>query len=146
MIKEFVYAWKENMNKLEEYYKNTKQNEYDSYEEIVKKLFEIVINPYLENNAGYPLEKGFDLENMLVIDDGDYQGTQIFILPLDVYQPNEKEYVVTNTYYGSCSGCDTLMAIQEYDSDKLPDKEQIKAYMVLSLHILQKCKMLYEEE
>lgn len=146
MIKEFVSAWEKNMNKLEEYFEKTKQKEYGEYGEIVKKLFEIVINPYLEDNAEYPLEKGFNLENMVVIDNGDYQGTQIFILPLNVYQPSEDEYVVTNTYYGSCSGCDTLMAIQDYDNDKLPSKEQIKEYMLLSLHILQKCKMLYKEE
>ena len=146
MIKEVVNAWKENMNKLQEYYKNTKQVEYGSYEEIVKNIFEIVINPYLENNSKYPLEKGFNTEEMTVIDDGDYQGTQLFILPLNVYQPNAEEYVVTNIYYGSCSGCDTLLAIQDYDTDKLPNEEQVKDYMQLSLHIIQKCKMLYEED
>ena len=146
MIKEFVFAWKENMDKLEKYFKETKQIEYSEYRKIVKKIFEIVINPYLEDNAEYPLEKGFDLENIVVIDNGDYQGTQIFILPLNVYQPSEDEYVVTNTYYGSCSGCDTLLRIQGYDTDELPDKKQIKEYMLLSLHILQKCKMLYKEE
>jgi hypothetical protein len=52
---------------------------------------------------------------MTVIDDGDYQGTQIFIIPTDTYQPSVKDYVMTDTYYGSCSGCDTLQAISGYD-------------------------------
>ena len=80
-----------------------------------------------------------------MIDDGDYQGTQIFVIHLDKYQPDESDYVVTNTYYGSCSGCDTLQAISEYDYDEKPDENQIKDYMELALHLLQKCKWLGEE-
>lgn len=57
MIKEFVEAWDANKNKLEDYFKNTKQCEYAGcYSNIVEKLFEIVINPYLTENAStYPL-------------------------------------------------------------------------------------------
>lgn len=59
MIKIFGKAWVENKDKLEGYFRNTKQEEYDSYEKIVKKLFEVVINPYLINNMNdeiyYPL-------------------------------------------------------------------------------------------
>lgn len=83
---------------------------------------------------------GFDLNSMTVIDDGDYQGTQIFIMPLDTYQPSVEKYVYTNTYYGSCSGCDTLQAIQSWDESEKPNEEQIKDYMELALHLLQKCK------
>ena len=82
---------------------------------------------------------------MTIIDDGDYQGTQIFIIPLNTYQPNVKDYVYTNTYYGSCSGCDTLQAISYYDRE-LPSETQIKEYMQLALHLLQKCMWLKEEE
>lgn len=146
MKKEFVNAWRENMNKLQEYFKTTKQEEYDSYEKIVTNIFQIVINPYLENNSEYPLKEGFNTKEMTVIDNGDYQGTQLFILPLNVYQPSIEDYVVTNTYYGSCSGCDTLLSISSYDTSELPNEEQVKGYMTLSLHIIQKCKMLYEEE
>lgn len=83
---------------------------------------------------------------MTVIDDGDYQGTQIFVIPLDTYQPNVTDYIVTNTYYGSCSGCDTLKSINSYDYDELPNEEQIEDYMQLALHLLQKCKWLYNKE
>lgn len=88
---------------------------------------------------------GFNIERLTVIDDGDYQGTQIFIMPLDTYQPSVENYVYTNNYYGSCSGCDTLMAIQSWDTEKLPSKEQVKDYITLALHLLQKCKMFEGE-
>lgn len=59
MIKIFGKAWVENKDKLEEYFRNTKQEEYDSYEKIVKKLFEFIINPYLKSDMNceiyYPL-------------------------------------------------------------------------------------------
>lgn len=49
MIKEFIEAWNENKEKLEDYFRNTKQGEYSDYKDIVDALFEIVINPYLED-------------------------------------------------------------------------------------------------
>ena len=58
MIKEFVEAWNENRDKLEDYFRNTKQREYDEYKDIVEKLFKIVINPYLDSSEiKYPLSE-----------------------------------------------------------------------------------------
>lgn len=136
MIKEFVEKWDKNKENLENYFRNTRQEEYQDYKDIVKALFKNVINKDAEDYYDK-----FNLEKMTVIDDGDCQGTQIFIIPIDTYQPDADEYVVTNTYYGSCSGCDTLMAIQDYE-EGLPDEEQVKDYMELALHLLQKCKWL----
>ncbi len=85
----------------------------------------------------------FDLEKVHEIDDGDYQGTLLYIIPLDTYQPSYWEYVVTSVYYGSCSFCDTLQGIHRYE-DGLPDKEQVDGYMKLCLDILQHCKYLYK--
>lgn len=140
MIKEFVEKWDKYKENLENYFRNTRQEEYQDYKDIVKALFENVINKDETDSWNK-----FNLKEMTLIDDGYYQGTQIFIIPLDVYQPNTSNYVVTNTYYGSCSGCDTLMAIQD-DEVGLPNEEQIKDYMELALHLLQKCKWLEEEE
>lgn len=134
MIKEFVEKWDKYKKDLEDYFRNTKQEEYDTYKEIVKALFEKVINKDIDYEE-------YDTENILVIDDGDYQGTQIFILHKRTYQPSVEEYVYTNTYYGSCSGCDTLQGISCYH-DGLPDEEQVKDYMELALHLLQKCKYM----
>jgi len=134
MIKELLKQWEENKHKLEEYFKTTKQDEYNSYETIVKKIFEICLPKATDYN-------GWDLEKITVIDDGGYQGTQIFIIPTDTYQPSLEDYVMTDNDYGSCSGCDTLLSISEYDCD-LPTKEQVKDYMTLSLHLVQKLKRL----
>lgn len=106
MIKEFCLAWERNKGKLEEYFRTTEQNEYDEYKTLVGLLFDIVINPEFHNK--------FDTKNILNIDDGDYQWTEIFILHKNVYQPDIKDYVYTNVYYGSCSGCDTLLSINDY--------------------------------
>lgn len=137
MIKEFCLAWEKNKDKLEEYFRNTKQDKYGEYKNLVELLFDIVINPELDNK--------FDTKNILEIDDGDYQGTEIFILHKNVYQPDIEDYVYTNTYYGSCSGCDTLLAINEYE-DGLPDDSQINDYMDLCLHLFQKCHYMTDDE
>lgn len=139
MIKKFVEKWNRYKENLENYFRNTKQEEYQDYKDIVKALFKNVINQGETDHWNK-----FNIEEMTLIDDGDYQGTQIFIIPLDTYQPNIEDYVVTNTYYGSCSGCDTLLAINEFSSG-LPSEEQIHDYMMLALHLLQKCKWLEEE-
>lgn len=137
MIIELVKQWEENKHKLEEYFKTTKQEEYNSYEVIVKKVFEICLPKATDYS-------GWDLDKMTVIDDGDYQGTQIFIIPTDTYQPSVEDYVMTDTYYGSCSGCDTLQAISECGYE-LPTDEQVKEYMTLALHLVQKLKRLGAE-
>lgn len=139
MVKEFCLTWEKNKEKLEKYFRTTKQDEYYEYEDLVKLLFDIVINPSIESDY-----YRFDTENILVIDDGDYQGTQVFILHRNVYQPSVEDYVYTNTYYGSCSGCDTLQGIHGYESG-LPDEEQVKDYMELCLHLLQKCNFMVDE-
>ena len=83
---------------------------------------------------------------MKVIDDGDYQGTQIFITPLNTYQPSVEQYVYTNTYYGSCSGCDTLLGIIDFFSSKEIGESEIKDLMQLALHLLQKMKWLEDTD
>lgn len=139
MIKEFIEKWNKYNKELEKYFKNTEQKKYSEYKDIIKSLFEIVIN----RDEEFDCDK-FDTENILVIDDGNYQGTQIFILHKDTYQPSIEEYVYTNTYYGSCSGCDTLLNISSYD-DGLPTEEQVKDYMQLALHLLQRFKYMEEK-
>jgi hypothetical protein len=139
MVKEFVSAWDKNKNALEEFIKTHKQNEYDSYKTLVKLLFDIVINPERESYEQY------NTENIHVIDDGSYQGTLLFVIPVDRYQPGLNDYVFTGVYYGSCSYCDTLQGIHSYDYDKLPDHEQVADYMSLCLHLLQRCHTMNDD-
>lgn len=138
MVKEFCLAWEKNKGKLEEYFRTTPQSEYDSYELLVRRLFDIIINPSIEDSYYW-----FDTKNFCVIDDGDYQGTQVFILHRDQYQPSVEDYVYTNTYYGSCSCCDTLQAINWYEYG-LPNEQQVKDYMELCLHLLQRCNFMVD--
>lgn len=141
MIKEFVLAWDANKDKLSEYIASHKQEDYDSYEKIVKMLFEQVINPYMEVHD----KATFNIEKVHEIDDGDYQGTLLYMIPHDTCQPSYWEYVATYVYYGSCSGCDTLLGISHY-ADDLPDADQVKDYVALCLNILQHCKYPFDEE
>jgi hypothetical protein len=142
MIEVIVKQWDANKHKLEEYFATTNQEEYSDYKTIVVKLFELVIAE-IENE--YFGTDEFDISKMTVIDDGNYQGTTIYIIPKDTYQPRISEYVITDNYYGSCSGCDTLLAISEY-SYGLPNKEQVKEYMTIALHLVQKLSWLGSEE
>jgi hypothetical protein len=135
MLKDIIKQWNENNVKLEEYFKTTDQKEYsNSYLDIVKKIFELVL-----------IEKQYQLKRITVIDDGDYQGTQIFFIPEETYQPNAGDYIITHTYYGSCSGCDTLKGINSYE-DGLPTDEQVEDYMVLALHLVQRMTRIYDDD
>lgn len=138
MIKKIVNQWFENKNKLESYFKETPQSEYSSYEDIVKKIIELVLNQG-ENSLD------LDISRMTVIDDGDCRGTQIYIIPVNVYQLCPDNYYWTHSYYGSCSGCDQLLGISHY-GDGIPTEEQVKDYMYLSLQIIQKFKNLTSPE
>ncbi len=142
MIEAIVKQWDANKHKLEEYFATTKQEDYSDYKTIVVKLFELVITE-IENEWSGTDE--FDISKMTVIDDGDYQGTTIYIIPKNTYQPSISDYVITDNYYGSCSGCDTLLAISNYDDD-LPSKEQVKEYMTIALHLVQKLRWLGSDE
>lgn len=143
MIKEFVEAWDAKKDDLRQYFRNHRQIEYDSYEKLLSKILEIVINPFL-------LEKGdkystFVSDKTLKIDDGDYQGTLIFVFHRYSYQPDGSDYVCTCVGYGSCSGCDTLLAINDYTTKKLPTEQQLEDYMTLCLHMLQRCNYMFSD-
>lgn len=55
------------------------------------------------------------------------------------YQPND--YYFVKVGYGSCSGCDTLEGIRNYE-DGNPTEEQVKDYMTLALHVVQGLKRM----
>ena len=137
MEKEFVQQWDERKHLLEEWLKENKPSE---YKDIYKKLFELVIikpNSYFDS---------WNWERFKVIDDGDYQGTLIFILCNESYQPDLDDYIFTEVNYGSCSGCDTFQHIRDlvWDKDKNTD-EQVNQYMTLALHMVQGTKSFKSE-
>lgn len=83
-----------------------------------------------------------DPERIHVIDDGDYQGTLLFIIAAKGYQPST--YWSTFVGYGSCSGCDSFQAIGGYSDDPVTD-DQAKEYWDLCLHMVQGMKLVGEE-
>ena len=135
MIAEFVKAWDNNRKALKDWIAQQDQSQL-SYKTILEALITKVINPTTENK--------WNASKITEIDDGDYQGCQIFIIPLENYSPGPYEYFVTYQYYGSCSGCDLLEGIREYQDGK-PSRAQIHEYMTLALHLLQRCKYLFED-
>ena len=86
-------------------------------------------------------------EEITVIDNGDYQGAQLFLFHKDTYQPSPADYMITFEYYGSCSGCDTLMAIQDWSYKQEPPTEmQVRDYMALCLNLIQQMRFPYWEQ
>ena len=133
MLDYVVKQWDENKHLLEDYFKTTEQGEYNSYKNILSKIYELVVT-----EKGYSKMKH---DAITTIDDGHYQGTLIFITPTDRYQPFISDYIITHVSYGSCSGCDTLEAIHNYSSG-LPNEEQVRDYMMLALHLIQNMREL----
>lgn len=147
MIKAYIDYWNKDSDKLEEYFKTHKQSEYYRYEDLVKLVFDIIVNPNCNGISSHETF-AYDTENILIIDDGDYQGTLIFVLHENTYQPSVIDYVYTSVCYGSCSYCDTLQGIQDMEDDYgvgFPTDEQVKDYMTLCLHLLENCHYMMEE-
>lgn len=143
MIKEFVNQWDKNKKELEEYFRTHKQEEYNEYLKIVKLLIQYVLNKGLNDDWD---EIKINPDTLTEIDFGDYQGTLIYVFAEDTYQPSTNETFYTSVSYGSCSGCDTLQAIQEYGLEEFPNEEQVEDYMKLSLDILQKINRFKDYE
>lgn len=105
MLKIIRDCWAKNQDKLREVIAKLPDDEIQElgYENLVTMAF---------GNIFESETIKLNLTDIHVIDDGEYQGTFIYLIPFDCYQPSCDEYLMTYVYYGSCSGCDTLQAIQ----------------------------------
>ena len=123
MIKYCIKKWdKNNQVLLKELINRFKDLDDYEYKDFVKLTVEYILN-YNSEDIEY------NTENITEINDGDYQGTLLYMIPEETYQPCEYEYLMTFVNYGSCSGCDTLQSIQYgYYEDT---NEKIKAYFQL---------------
>jgi hypothetical protein len=108
-----------------------------AYKDVVAAVVRVVTNP---EEYG---DDALDPERIHQIDDGDYQGTLVFVIAAKGYQPSDYWYVKVS--YGSCSGCDTLQAIHNY-SDEPPTPEQVDDYMTLALHVVQGLKLMGDSD
>lgn len=133
MIKEFVERFDASRATLLAQYKAKAP---DNYEAIVKDVIGVL-------GKGDDCDDKPDPARIHKIDDGDYQGTFIFVIGAEGYQPSTYWYVSVG--YGSCSGCDTFEAIGNY-SDEPPTDEQANQYLTLALHVVQGLKKMGDAE
>lgn len=126
MIKYCLDKWNKNHKRLEEAL--SKDNTLNScdYAYLVKMVVEYILNCEGDDYYGE-----WDASKITVVDNGDYRGTQLFLIPNDTYQPSEYEYLMTYVGYGSCSVCDTLLHIQGWDDDEPITQQQLKDFMAL---------------
>lgn len=132
---EIIKRWEKGKENLRKHFEVTEQSEYDEYHKVVSALIKYCLN------YGDLLNDEKFSEVFEVSDHGNWQGTQIFLLHIDCYQPESTHYYVFDNYYGSCSGCDTLLGISQYE-EGIPEKEQVDKYMTLCLHMVQRMKCL----
>jgi hypothetical protein len=134
MILNYVKQWEERKHLLEQWLND---NEPNSYESIYEMLFNLVVTK--PNDDEY---SEWDWGRFVKIDDGSFQGNEIYILCSNEYQPSLTDYIFTSVAYGSCSVCDTFQSIE-----MLEDKaERVKQYMTLALHMVQETKSFNTNE
>lgn len=143
MIEEFTKKWfaKNHLvrQKFEEKFP-------DDYDDIVKAVVTMLHD---EDEYNTP-----DPKRIHKIDDGDYQGTLVYVIGKTGCQPGTYWYV--KVYYGSCSGCDTLEHIRDTATDweenwneRVDDqrkKEGVDQLMTLALHIVQGLKEMGDDD
>jgi hypothetical protein len=135
VIKEFVQIWDKKKDDLQLSFMEKHPN---GYEDIVKQVIELIGSDDhgILGYGGQP-----DPDCIHVINDGDYQGTLLFVIAAKGYQPSTYWYVKVG--YGSCSGCDTYQSIRDSGGwNDTPTEEQVRDYMTLALHIIQELKLM----
>lgn len=143
MIEKFTKKWFEKNHTIREKFEAKFP---ESYAEIVKAVIEMLHD---EDEYGCP-----DPARIHMIDDGNYQGTLLFVIGASGYQPSTYWYV--KVYYGSCSGCDTFEHLrsescdwEENWTDRIDDerkKKGVDGLMTLALHIVQGLKEMGDDE
>lgn len=123
MILEFIDRFNDKRDVL---LKQFSEKEPDSYEDIFVQTIKTIFDT---DEYDVP-----DYERITVIDHGCYQGTQLFIVGANGYQPSK--YWVTKVCYGSCSGCDTFQAYSDYDN---PEKSA-PHMLTMALHMIENIK------
>ena len=120
MIRLVKEGWYKNEAKLEEKIKNMSWEGIVDYKTLVILSVDTILNdPELS-------DYNWDTENITEIDNGAYQGTLLYIIPRDTYQPSEYDYLMTCVGYGSCSGCDSLEAIRNYEGGPVTQSEALQ--------------------
>lgn len=138
MLKYCKNKWNENEKLLKQ---ALSLEELDSlnYKDLVRLSVKWILNSGKNNHGDW------DCDNIKCIDDGDYQGTQLYLIPKNTYQPGEYEYLMTYVGYGSCSGCDTLLSIQ-YGENNISEFVQLCKDIICNIVKPYNCGWRNEEE
>lgn len=120
MIQQFVDAWFAEKDDLRQKWSKDFPGE---YLDIVRGVVSVM--------------PGMDPDRIHEIDDGDYQGTLVYVIGAQGYQPSD--YWCARVEYGSCSGCDTLQALSDEDNET----KKLDGLMTLALHIVQKLRPMF---
>lgn len=134
MLKILYEKWEKNRETLKSAISKIPNVSRLEYEDLVKLTFSTIYNDDDNDDIPYGY-KTLNCEEITRIDNGDYQGTLLFLIPFNTYQPSESEYLMTYVGYGSCSGCDTLLAIVDWD-DKAPTESQVSDLLALCKDIV----------
>jgi hypothetical protein len=139
MILHYVKQWEERKHLLEQW---LTKNEANSYQDIYETLFRLVVTEPQKINPQLTNYNEWNWNRFVKIDDGNFQGNEIYILCSNEYQPSLTDYIFTSVAYGSCTVCDTFQSIE-----MLEDKaERVKQYMTLALHMVQETKSFNTNE
>lgn len=122
MLKEWVDAFMEAKDGLRRDYA---EHPPESYDDIVMRTVRAVG----EKMGGFTVP---DCDEITVVNDGEWQGTLVYIIPEEGYQPREYWYVRVG--YGSCSWCDAFLGIEQGGGTS---DEKVDDYMAMSLHVVQ---------
>lgn len=133
MLKIMKKAWGQNEKKLRDriidIVKTDKLRDIE-YKDLLVIALETIYNNY--DSIDQYLET-IDLNSITEIDDGDYQGTLVYLIPFDRYQPSAKDYLMTYVEYGSCSYCDTLEGIKMDSDTQIDDLMTLCRDMIVRL-------------
>lgn len=127
MLKILLEKWDKNKGLLEEKLRNMPMNY--QYKDLVKLTFDTVYN------TGETHEWN-EVRLVKTIGGKGYSGDYVFLLNFGFDDENVETMLITYVEYGSCSGCDTLLRIIEWDEGKKPDENQLKDLMLLCKDII----------
>lgn len=139
MEKIIVRKWDKYSPDLRSYLETAGRSEIRGYADLLESIIKQVLNKDEEYESDC---FSIDFET---IDHGHYQGTLLFVLHRNTYQPLASEYMYTSVGYGSCSYCDTFesaLGHTDYDSDVF-SKETVDQLMTLALHLIQNMRYFY---
>lgn len=122
MVKEILEEFNEHKNNLKLYFENNSQENYFEWSSFIRKVISISLPTF---------------ELVKYKERGSYQGEIEYSILKD------NKLYEGETYYGSCSICDSLIAIHHYNNEK-PTEKQVSAYMLLSLELIENLKEVKE--